>query len=195
MWRSTGNRRSLNKVPSWVLEYWKYMILKHRWALLLSHSMKITLVGSPFTHAAESHYAPGEGKALAVADTLNKAHLFVLGCIEIIIAIDHKFLLKIFGDRSLNDISNARLRNLREKTLCYKFHMVCIPGVQHKVANTLSRHPTGSTSPEMLELPDDIVATSETPFPLPASYARHSFMAGIHSNESPLQSYSTTTDS
>ena len=34
---------------------------------------KITLVGSRFTHAAESRYAPIEGESLAVADALDKA--------------------------------------------------------------------------------------------------------------------------
>lgn len=34
---------------------------------------KITLVGSRFTHAAESRYAPVEGEALAVADALDEA--------------------------------------------------------------------------------------------------------------------------
>ena len=41
---------------------------------------KVTLVGSRFTHAAESRYAPIEGEALAVADALEKAKHFVLGC-------------------------------------------------------------------------------------------------------------------
>ncbi|KAK3759712.1 hypothetical protein RRG08_064433 [Elysia crispata] len=36
---------------------------------------KVTLVGSRFTHAAESRYALVEGEALAVADALNKARL------------------------------------------------------------------------------------------------------------------------
>ena len=123
---------------------------------------KITLVGSRFTHAAESCYAPVEGEALAVADALDKARFFVLGCTNLIIAVDHKPLLKIFGDRSLDEISNARLRNLKEKTLRYKFRMIHIPGVRHKAADALSRHPTGLTSPAMLVLPDDIAAASET---------------------------------
>ena len=41
---------------------------------------KITLVVSRFTHAAESRYAPIEGEALAIADALDKARHFVLGC-------------------------------------------------------------------------------------------------------------------
>jgi len=77
---------------------------------------KITLVGSRFTHAAESRYAPIEGEALAVADALDKARHFVLGCKNLTVAVDHQPLLKIFGDRSLNNISNTRLRNLKDKT-------------------------------------------------------------------------------
>ena len=78
---------------------------------------KITLVGSRFTSATESQYAPVEGEALAVADALEKACYFVLGCNDLLIAVDHKPLLKIFGDRSLENISNARLCNLKEKKL------------------------------------------------------------------------------
>ena len=73
---------------------------------------KITLVGSCFSHAAEQCYAPVEGEALTVADALDKACFFILGCTN----LDHKPLLKIFGDRSLNEVSNARLCNLK-KTL------------------------------------------------------------------------------
>ena len=90
---------------------------------------QITLVESRFTHAAESRYAPVEGEALAVADALDKARFFVLGCEELIVAVDHKPLLKIFGDQSLDDISNTRLRNLKEKTLRYKnLHHSCAWG-------------------------------------------------------------------
>ena len=99
---------------------------------------KITLVGSRFTHPAESRYAPVEGEALAVADSLDKARFFVLGCADLIIAVDHKLILKIFTDRSLEDISNTRLRNLKEKTLRYKFRMVHIPGVKHRATDCLS---------------------------------------------------------
>ena len=129
--------------------------------LCCTEGWKTTLVGSRFTHAAESRYAPIEGEALAVADALDKTRYFVLGCRNLVIAVDHKPLLKVFGDRSLNDISNARLRNLKEKTLRYRFTMIHIPGVKHKAADTLSRHPTGSTTPAMLQLQDDVAQASD----------------------------------
>jgi hypothetical protein len=40
---------------------------------------RITLVGSRFTHAAESRYAPVEGEALALADSLDKTRFSSLG--------------------------------------------------------------------------------------------------------------------
>lgn len=119
---------------------------------------KTTLVGSRFTHPAESRYAPVEGEALAVADALDKTRYFVLGCRELIIAVDHKPLLRIFGDRSLEDIPNPRLRNLKEKTLRYRFRMVHVPGVKHRAADSVSRYPTGL--PIKLQLDDDLASTA-----------------------------------
>ena len=115
---------------------------------------QVTLVGSRFTHAAESRYAPIEGKALAVAYALDKARYFVLGCRDLTVAVDHKPLIKLFGDRSLEAIPNNRLRNLKEKTLRYRFRMTHVPGVRNMATDCLSRHPTGLA--EKLILPDDI---------------------------------------
>ena len=108
---------------------------------------QITLVGSRFTQAAESRYAPVEGEALAVVYALDKARHFVLGCPDLTIAVDHKPLLKLFGDRALEDIPNSRLRNVKEKTLRYRFKMIHVPGIKHNVADGLSRHPVSCTEP------------------------------------------------
>ena len=122
---------------------------------------KITLVGSRFTESAESRYAPIEGEALAVADALEKTRYFVLGCEDLTIAVDHKPLLKVLGDRCLEDIPNARLRNLKEKTLRYKFRMVHIPGTKHRAADSVSRYPTGA--PAKMRLEDDISSFNNHP--------------------------------
>ena len=128
---------------------------------------KITLVGSRFTHAAESRYAPIEGEALAVADALDKARHFVLGCNNLTIVVDHQPLLKIFSDRSLDHISNTRLRNLKEKTLRYRFKIVHIPGAKNRAPDTLSRHPAGDTQPPKMVLYDDIHTIEEGGIPPP----------------------------
>lgn len=106
--------------------------------------MKGVLVGIRFTSSAESRYAPIEGEALAVVEALDKAKHFVIGCPDLIIAVDHKPLLKVFGDRHLDNILNPRLRNLKEKTLRYRFTITHIPGARHCASDALSRYPVGA---------------------------------------------------
>ena len=117
--------------------------------------------------------APIEGEALAAVDALDKARHFVLGCKNLTIAVDHQPLLKIFGDRSLNNISNTRLRNLKEKTLRYRFKMVHIPGVKNRAPDTLSRHPTGDSQPPKMVLHDDVHTIHDgsaiPPLPIPTN--------------------------
>ena len=121
---------------------------------------QIVLVGSRFTHSAESHYRPIEGVALAVADALDRTRYFVLGCKDLTVVVDHKPLLGILGNRSLEAISNPRLRNLKEKTLRYQFKMMYIPGVKNKASDCMPRRPNGTRGPERPYLEDDITLTS-----------------------------------
>ena len=115
----------------------------------------MTLVGSRFTNPAESRYAPIEGEALAVADALERTRYFVLGCDDLIVAVDHRPLLKVLSDRKLEDIKNPRLFNLKEKTLPFKFKIIHIPGKKHLATDALSRHPVGDQD-DNLVLPDDV---------------------------------------
>ena len=141
-------------------------------------------MGSRFTHPAESRYAPIKGEALAVVDALDKARHFVLGCSNLTIAVDHKPLLKIFGDRSLDHISNPRLRNLKEKSLRYRFRMVHIPGVKNRASDATSRYPTGDLTPPKMQLLDDIShishSTSSTELQTPLQ-----LLADIHLDDQP----------
>lgn len=147
---------------------------------------KITLVGSRFTHSAESKYHPVEGEALAVADALDKARHFVLGCTNLTVAVDHKPLLKIFSDRSLDDVHNPRLRNLKEKTLRYKFRMIHIPGVKNRAPDAMSRHPTGPVNPDKMILSDDIGSIADIvtmpPLPIPSQLMGGISLREIHSS-------------
>ena len=99
---------------------------------------KVVLMGSRFTHCAESRYAPIEGEALTVVDALNMTRHFTLGCPYLNVVVDHKPLLKVLGDRDLDDIPNPRLRNIKEKSLRYRFRVLHIPGVRNTVADALS---------------------------------------------------------
>ena len=102
----------------------------------------LVFAGSRFTSGAESRYAPVEGEALGVAWALDKCKHFVLGCPTLIVAVDHKPLLKLLGDKNLEDIENPRLLNFKEKTRRYS--LVHVPCKDHSTPDATSRHPTGT---------------------------------------------------
>ena len=107
---------------------------------------ELTFCNSRFTTPAESNYAPIEGECLAVAWGLKKAKYFVAGCKDLIIATDHKPLLGILNDKELDSIDNSRLVKLKQKTLAFRFSIVHVPGIKHKIADATSRYPIGSSS-------------------------------------------------
>ena len=100
---------------------------------------KVCGVGSRFTSPAESRYSPSEGEALAVVNALEKTKYFTLGCNDLTVGTDHKPLLGLFKDRSLDGIDNPRLRRLKEKTFGWSFSMLHIPGRLHGGPDALSR--------------------------------------------------------
>ena len=102
---------------------------------------KLVFAGSRFTSSVESRYAPIEGEALAVVHGLESARMFVLGCPQLTVAVDHKPLLKFFNDRELETISNPRIFALKEKTLMYSFKIEHIPGKKNCGADAKSRYP------------------------------------------------------
>ena len=102
---------------------------------------KLVFAGGRFTTPTESRYSPIEGEALAVVMSLYKARYFVLGCQDLTVAVDHLPLLKVFGDRKLEEIENPRLARLKEKALYFNFNMVHVPGRLHKGADAMSRSP------------------------------------------------------
>ena len=116
----------------------------------------MVLIGNRFTSETESRYKPIEPEALAVVEGLEKTRFFVLGCKNLTVTVDHKPLLKILSDRALEDIPNNRLRNLKERTLRFRFNMAYIPGVKQVTADYASRHPGGEPNCETLFLPDDV---------------------------------------
>ena len=57
--------------------------------------------------------------------------------------------------------------------------MVHIPGVRHKAADAISRHPTGPTNPDILTLPDDIADIDISTIQYSASLIGHPFLASL----------------
>jgi len=106
---------------------------------------KITLAGSRFLRSAEQRYAPIEGEALAVAWALEDSRLFTIGCDDLIVTTDHKPLVKIFGDQSLDEITNTSIFRLKQRTLAWRFKIVHVPGKNIPESDDASRNPAKST--------------------------------------------------
>ena len=83
----------------------------------------ITLAGSRFLSSAEQRYAAIEGEALAVAWGLEQTRYFTQGCDDLVVVTDHKPLVKILGDPTLDEISNSRLFRLKQRTLPWRFRV------------------------------------------------------------------------
>ena len=102
---------------------------------------RITLAGSRFLHKAERNYWPVEGEALAVAWALGDSKFFTLGCSDLHIQTDHRPLVKILGDRTLDEIHNRRLINLKEKTMPWRFKIHHVPGKLIPAPDATSPYP------------------------------------------------------
>ena len=120
---------------------------------------RITLAGSRFLSAAEQRYAAIEGEALAVAWGLEQTRYFTQGCDNLVVITDHKPLVKILGDRTLDEITNSRLFRMKQRTLPWRFDIQHMPGKSNHAADAASRHPSPSSSvnstfPEPPSIPD-----------------------------------------
>ena len=103
---------------------------------------KVTLVGSRFLHGAEQRYAAIVVESLTVAWSLEQTKYFTQGCDNLLIVTDHKALVKVLGDHTLDEISNSRLFRLKQRTLPWKFEIAHMPGKTNKVADATLRYPT-----------------------------------------------------
>lgn len=102
---------------------------------------RITLAGSRFLLKAEQNYAAIEGEALGVAWALEQTRYFTMGCNDLLVVVDHKPLVKILGDRRLDEIDNPRLFRLKQRTLLWRFQIEYQPGKKNDFADAVSRRP------------------------------------------------------
>ena len=66
------------------------------------------------------------------------------GAPNLILAVDHKSLIKILNDRELSTITNPGLLQLKEKTLMYQYRIFDVQGKSDvmKMADIISENPT-----------------------------------------------------
>lgn len=113
---------------------------------------RITLAGSRFLKPAETRYAPVEGEALAIAWSLEQTKYFTQGCDNLLIITDHKPLVKLLGDKMLDEISNPRLFRLKQRTLMWRFDIVHMPGKGNFFADATSRNPINNANEDDIEI-------------------------------------------
>ena len=75
---------------------------------------------------------------------LEDTRYFTLGCsnLNLVVATDHRPLLKLLGDKELADITNPRIFRLKQRTLLWDFKVVHVPGVKNPAADATSRKPS-----------------------------------------------------
>ena len=112
-WSRTG-------VGAWLLQ--KHCSCNSKKPFCCPNGWQVTLFTSRYLTPTEARYSPVEGEALAVVYGLEKSKHFILGCEDLTVTVDHKPLIGLFTNRSLEDISNPRLRILKEKNPSIQVH-------------------------------------------------------------------------
>ena len=102
---------------------------------------RITLAGSRFLNKHEANYWPTKGEMLGIAWALHDTGYFTLGCRDLHIQTDHRALVKLLGDKRLEDINNRCLVNLKEKTMAWDFTISWIPRKDIPAPDATSRQP------------------------------------------------------
>ncbi|XP_043223982.1 uncharacterized protein K02A2.6-like [Amphibalanus amphitrite] len=113
------------------------------YALLQRHGNHWRLVqcGSRFLSDTETRYAMVELELLAIVWALKKCHIFLRGLPHFEVLVDHRPLLPILNDFTLDTIENSRLQRLKEKTSLFNFTAKWIRGKEHVIPDALSRAP------------------------------------------------------
>ena len=110
------------------------------------------MAGSRFLTTTEQRYAPIEGEALAGAWGLEQSRYFTQGCDDLVVLTDHKPLVKILGDRTLDEINKFRIFRLNQRTLPWYFEVALLPGKTNTAADATYRHPSPSVYAEFTSL-------------------------------------------
>ena len=123
---------------------------------------RITLASSRFLKPCERNYAAVEGEALGVAWGLEQTKYFTMGCNNLLVVTDHAPLVKLLGDRRLDEINNPRLFRLKQRTLMWHFDIEYQPGKLNSVSDALSRYPNEYAEAASLTLLSDADSEEES---------------------------------
>ncbi len=102
---------------------------------------RVVQAGSRFIAPAESRYAMIELECLGAAWAMIKCKSFLEGLPQFELVLDHRPLIPILNDYSMDQLDNQRLLRLRLKMSRFCFHARWVPGKENIEADALSRSP------------------------------------------------------
>ena len=101
---------------------------------------KMVFAGSKFNNTAKLNFRLLKGVLYQLLKLFKSRH-FVLWCKNLIITTDQKSLIKVLSNKSLWDVHNPRLLNLKEQTLRYNYKMISVPEKHNLAADAVSLYP------------------------------------------------------
>ena len=118
-------------------------------ALLQQHgsTWKLVMCGSRFTTETESRYSMIELELLGVVWATRKCRLYLLGLPHYEVITDHKPLVPILNQYTLDMIETPRIQRLKEKLQLYSFTATWRKGKDHAIPDALSRAPVRDPEP------------------------------------------------
>ena len=124
------------------------------YALLQQHGDRWRLVqcGSRFISDTESRYAMVELELLAIVWALRKCRIFLQGLPHFQVITDHRPLVPILNNYTLDVVENPRLQRLKEKTSMFNFTATWTKGKDHMIPDALSRAPVGQPTADDIQL-------------------------------------------
>ena len=104
--------------------------------------------GSRFLTDTETRYATIELELLAVVWALSKCKFYLIGLQHFDIITDHRPLVPILNNYTLDAVENPRLQRLKEKISAFIFTAAWRAGKDLCIPDALSRSPVSRPTPE-----------------------------------------------
>ena len=76
-----------------------------------------------------------------MAWALEQTKFFTQGCDTLTVATDHKPLISLLGEKSLDQVPNVRLFRIKQRISMWKFNIIHSPGKTNFFTDATSRHP------------------------------------------------------
>ena len=119
-------------------------------ALMQKQGEKWCLIqcGSRFLSDTETRYATIELECLAIAWATKKCRLFLAGLPHFKVMTDHRPLLPILNQKTMDQVENVHLLRYKQALSGYNFEVFWVKGKEHVIPDTLSRSPVHKPTPE-----------------------------------------------